>query len=121
MSFRFRLIPFLAMLVLAAIGLWGYSYTALALAQRLDHSVWLALGLILVNELLLRWLLVARRALALERARQPGPYPHHALARTGDSGRSVPGDQPVEEVGNRHPFGVRHPHTAPGSNGAAAG
>ncbi|CAM5490998.1 hypothetical protein SGLAM104S_03411 [Streptomyces glaucescens] len=52
-----------------------------------------------------------------ERAGQPGPDPHHARA----GHRRVPGDQAVQEVAAPGSRDVRHPHTAPGSSGGAAG
>jgi potassium efflux system protein len=53
---------------LAALG--GYLYTARELAARLLWTAWLTLGLVVAYELVLRWLFVARRGLAMERARK---------------------------------------------------
>ncbi|MFH0946660.1 MAG: mechanosensitive ion channel domain-containing protein [Planctomycetota bacterium] len=59
-------LPPLALLVLAATG---YDYTALELLRRLLWSLELVLLLVFLNGILLRWLFVARRQLALERLR----------------------------------------------------
>jgi potassium efflux system protein len=57
-------------LALAVATLAGYQYTARVLAERFLATVWLALALLLFYSLLLRWLFVARRRLALERMRR---------------------------------------------------
>ncbi len=48
----------------------GFLYTARELATRLLWSLWLAVLLLVLYELMMRWLFVARRRLALERARK---------------------------------------------------
>jgi potassium efflux system protein len=53
-------------LLLAVLALAGYYYTALQLTTRLVATLWLILGLLVLNALLLRWVLVARRKLAIE-------------------------------------------------------
>ncbi len=57
-------------LVLLAVAALGYYYTALELAWRLQATLWLVLGLLILRSLALRWLLVARRKLAIKQARQ---------------------------------------------------
>ncbi|NLE39253.1 MAG: mechanosensitive ion channel [Pirellulaceae bacterium] len=57
-------------LVLAALAATGYYYTAFQLAGRLVASAYVLLGLVVVRSLLLRWILVNRRKLAIEQARQ---------------------------------------------------
>lgn len=59
-----------APLVLLAIAAMGYYYTALELAWRLQAMVWLVLSLSIIRALALRWLLIARRKLAIKQARQ---------------------------------------------------
>jgi potassium efflux system protein len=54
---------------LSLLALLAYYYTALQLELRLEQSVGLTLLLVLVNGLLLRWLFVTRRRLAVEQAR----------------------------------------------------
>ncbi|MFO7956512.1 MAG: mechanosensitive ion channel [Candidatus Brocadiia bacterium] len=55
---------------LAAAAATGYYYTALVLTTRLCITFWLFMGLVLLYELMQRWLFVARRKLALEQARK---------------------------------------------------
>ena len=57
-------------LVLCLLAGMGYYYSALALNQRLGHTIWLILALIIINGLVIRWLFVTRRRLALEKARR---------------------------------------------------
>jgi potassium efflux system protein len=67
---RYVWYPLAVGLPLALIGLaWaGYYYTALRVQQQLATTVWLVLGLILVNAVMLRWLFVARRRIAIDAA-----------------------------------------------------
>ncbi len=70
--FRFLWYP-LAMgvpLVLCLLAGMGYYYSALALDQRLGQTIWLILALIIVNSLVIRWLFVNRRRLALQKAQR---------------------------------------------------
>ncbi|MFT7540018.1 MAG: potassium efflux system protein [Gammaproteobacteria bacterium] len=53
---------------LAVVALMGYYYTAIQFEQRLRGSVGFALALVLANALLLRWLFMARRRLAVSQA-----------------------------------------------------
>ncbi|MDY0169708.1 MAG: mechanosensitive ion channel [Thermoguttaceae bacterium] len=57
-------------LVLAVLAATGYYYTAQQLAQRMIATAYILLGLTLLRSLLLRWVLVRRRKLAMEQARQ---------------------------------------------------
>jgi len=67
----FWYLPAVAMpLVLAAAAAFGYYYTALVLGARLVRTAWMLLGLLVVYELMMRWLFVARRRLAQEQARK---------------------------------------------------
>ncbi len=59
-----------APLALVAIAWAGYYYTSLQLQLRLERTTILALGLILFNALLMRWLFLARRRVAVEGARR---------------------------------------------------
>jgi len=56
-------------LSLAGVAALGYFYTALHLTWRLQSSMWLLVGLLLVHAFALRWLLIARRKLAIKQAR----------------------------------------------------
>jgi len=57
-------------LVLALLAGMGYYYSALAVDSRLGSTIYLVLGLIMTNDLLLRWLYVSRRRLAWEKAKR---------------------------------------------------
>jgi potassium efflux system protein len=52
----------------AVLGLAGYIYTVATEAIMFLNTLWLVLGLVLLNALALRWLLVARRRLAYDAA-----------------------------------------------------
>ena len=57
-------------LILCLLAGMGYYYSAMALNERLGHTIWLILALIIINGLVIRWLFVTRRRLALEKARR---------------------------------------------------
>lgn len=59
-----------APLMLAVLTILGYYYTAYRLIRRLDVTAWLLLGLLIVTSLLLRWILVNRRRIAIRQARE---------------------------------------------------
>jgi len=66
--FALAVIMPLATAVLAGVG---YFYTAREIGgRRLSLSMWLLLGILLLHSLLLRWLYVAQRRLALQKARE---------------------------------------------------
>ncbi|TVQ77262.1 MAG: hypothetical protein EA380_07525, partial [Phycisphaeraceae bacterium] len=52
----------------ATLALLGFFYTALRLEERIQVSAWIIIGFIILNALLLRWLFLARRRLAIEKA-----------------------------------------------------
>ncbi len=54
--------------VLVLFAAMGYYYTTLSLFLHIRDTVWLAIGLILANDLAYRWLFIARRRLAFEKA-----------------------------------------------------
>ncbi|MBK8266798.1 MAG: mechanosensitive ion channel [Planctomycetes bacterium] len=60
----------IAPLILMVISIFGYHYTAVEIASRFNRTLWLLFGLIILYGLGLRWLLVSRRKLAIEQARQ---------------------------------------------------
>ena len=57
-------------LIFAVLSWLGFHYTALQLQSRLEQSLILALVLVVANEILHRWLYVARRRVAVEGARR---------------------------------------------------
>ncbi len=58
-----------APLALASLSAAGYHYTAVELAKRLVLTTWLVLGVLFVNALIVRWLFVEQRRLAVQQAR----------------------------------------------------
>jgi len=57
-------------LILAGTAIFGYFYTALQLERRFLETTWLILTIVLVLSLLLRWLFVAQRKLAIAQTRK---------------------------------------------------
>lgn len=55
-------------LVLALLTLLGYSYAAGTMFQALVGTAWLILGLVLLQQTIIRWLMLTRRRLALQAA-----------------------------------------------------
>lgn len=55
-------------LVLALLTLLGYSYAAGTMFRALVETAWLALGLVLLQQAIVRWLMLTRRRLALQAA-----------------------------------------------------
>ncbi len=74
-------------IALAVTALSGYYYTALQLETRLRYSLGFAAGLTLVNALLLRWLFITRRRLAIEQARQRAKAKAAAEEKDADAAR----------------------------------
>ncbi len=84
----------LALAVLAAIG---YVYTAAQFGARLVDTLWLIVAIVLVHQLVVRWLLMTERQLAFEAARATASPPtEHAEADTG-SAPIDPQAKPFEE------------------------
>ena len=55
-------------LALGVLALTGYLYTSGTLLESLISELWLILGLVVAHELIVRWLIVTRRSLALQAA-----------------------------------------------------
>jgi potassium efflux system protein len=86
-------------LALAVLGLWGYVYTAGTLTGRFIDSMWLVLILVVVHQLVARWLTVARRRLALQAAME-----RRAAARaTAVEKAAVPGTEDLHEAVEQKP------------------
>lgn len=81
-------------LLLASLSALGYHYTATQLAWRLNATLWLGLGLLIGRSVLSRWMLLARRRLAMQQARERRAALQAAAC---DSGESVPAP-PIEET-----------------------
>jgi potassium efflux system protein len=85
-------------LVLASIAAWGYYYTALQLTWRLQATIWLLLGLLTAHAFLLRCVLVGRRRLAIQHARQLREQAHaHVVQMQGHPPESLE-THPVAET-----------------------
>jgi len=69
---RLRWVWFIAFVAvpvaLALMALTGYLYTSGTLLTSLINELWLVLGLVVAHELIVRWLMVARRSLTLQAA-----------------------------------------------------
>ena len=87
-----RYAPRLALCVcigLFALGFSGYLYTALQLTWRLQRTVWLGVGLVLLRAVIRRWIALERRRMAIlqdeelqsiaESARTPGVSGHNTF------------------------------------------
>jgi potassium efflux system protein len=72
-------------LLLAALSAMGYFSTALKLQVRVQSTVWLIVGLVVVHALLLRWVFIARRRLAVMIARRKA----EAAARASSAGEAA--------------------------------
>lgn len=57
-----------APIVLTALAAAGYFYTALQLTWRLEATIWLIVTLLIVTSVFLRWVQLARRAIAIRQA-----------------------------------------------------
>lgn len=55
-------------LMLAVLAAWGYIYTAIKLVDYTFVSFWLIVGAVVANDLVIRWITVTNRKLALKRA-----------------------------------------------------
>jgi potassium efflux system protein len=77
--------------VLAVLAAVGYYYTAVELGIRVHDTLWLGIGLIVVNALILRWLFIAKRRIVFEEAERKR---EEARAQETEEG---PGDTGIDE------------------------
>lgn len=83
-------------LVLMLLAGFGFYYTALQLTWRLQATLWLLLGLFLARAVLLRWVLIRRRRIALEQARERRAAAEQEVRQSTDpQASSLP--QPTEQ------------------------
>jgi len=61
---------FLWPLTVAAVALIGYQYTAVKFMELFMQSFWLVLGMLILHDIIVRWLLISNRKLALIMARE---------------------------------------------------
>jgi potassium efflux system protein len=90
-------------LVLALLAAMGYYYSALAVDARLGSTIYLVLGLIMINDLLLRWLYVSRRRLAWEKTKrkQAAKQEQYEKEHAGDTSlktETVPIEEPEIKI-----------------------
>ncbi|MBI1248998.1 mechanosensitive ion channel [bacterium] len=87
-------------LVLAGLAFWGYYYTAQVISWRLFATVCCLLGMLLLRESLMRWIMLARRKLSIAQARERAAA---AASQSGDSAaaslsNSILAEQAKEEL-----------------------
>ena len=56
--------------LLALLALFGWEYASLRLSERVMQTVWVGLVILLINSMATKWILAARRRLAIEQARK---------------------------------------------------
>ncbi len=77
-------------ILLAVLAAAGYYYTALELEEQLVATVWLTIGAVIGYDLVIRWLTVANRKLALIKAKERREALRMAEAAKGSSGDTAP-------------------------------
>lgn len=82
----------LPLLLLVASAL-GYQYTAFQVARRVFSSIWLLFGLVILHALLVRWLVLAQRRLAIAQARKKRAALAEARAADPDADEPPPLDE----------------------------
>ena len=95
-------------LVLIILGLSGYYYTVLQLSAKLRLSLGLAVILAITNALLLRWLFINRRKLAIEQAKQRAKAKIDALESKNEAGEPTTGLDTSDRGGPRRYPGLRY-------------
>ena len=83
-------------LVLAGLAAAGYLETSQVLILRLFRTAWLIVGLVICGELLNRWVLISRRRLALDQARQRRETADRSNAISGSSAEPLPVEATVD-------------------------
>jgi potassium efflux system protein len=73
-------------MMLALLAVEGYVYTAAQLGQRLVDTLWLVVAIILIHELVVRWLLLTQRSLAFRDALERRRHQRAAKEATLDEG-----------------------------------
>jgi len=91
--------PLAVLLPLATVVLvgLGYRYTAAELAIRLASTFWLVVGTVIVHDLVIRWLMVMRRQVALRMARERREAARAAAQGPSKEGAVEGGAPPTEQ------------------------
>lgn len=76
-----------------ALALAGYHYSALRLATRFSYSMGLLAVLVWIHQIILRWILISRRRLALEQAKQRRDAAKAAQALAEEAGAPAPPEE----------------------------
>ena len=84
-------------LLFALLSMLGYFYSAYQLAVRLRYSFWFILAVIVMHAILLRWLFIARRRLAVEQARKARMAAMEAARKQDDEAKGSSVDIAVDE------------------------
>jgi potassium efflux system protein len=84
----------IALLVLAA---FGFAYTAGTLSRQIIDSLWLLVGIIVVNDLVIRWLSLAQRKIAWKRALEKREAVRTARDQKGEKAEAGEGEAPLVE------------------------
>lgn len=79
-------------------ALWGYYYTALGLTLRLQATIQFILLVVIVNALFLRWILMARRRLAMEQYRKKRATAQAEAAKSVEPGGEAPVEVPEPQI-----------------------
>jgi potassium efflux system protein len=101
--FRTRYLWFLgivgAPVALVVLAGFGFSYTAATLSRQIIDSLWLLVGIIVVNDLVIRWLSLAQRKIAWKRALEKREAARAAREEKGEKAEVAAGEgeaPPVE-------------------------
>jgi len=86
----------LAPAILGVMSLCGYQYTAEQLLLRLQFTFWLSMSMVIAYSIVMQWMLVARKQMAMEQARARRNAAIAAAQQEGESGPS--GVLPAVEV-----------------------
>lgn len=87
-------------LILAGLAVAGYVYTAGQLGERLIDTLWLIVVIILIHQLVVRWILLTERRLAFNAAIEKHRVKRAAMEALEDKDEALSGDSssvPVEE------------------------
>ncbi|MBN1443217.1 MAG: mechanosensitive ion channel, partial [Planctomycetes bacterium] len=72
-------------LALAILAIAGYYYTALHLQEKLVYSILIVVGALIVHDMVIRWLFVTHRRLAIAKAREERRAAAEAAAKTAEA------------------------------------
>ena len=94
-------------LVLAALAVAGYFYTANELQWRLDVMIWLLIALFIVRSFLVRWFVVSHRRMRIEQARQRRAVLAEAAQAAAENTSNIPQPVPQDDQADLAMVGVQ--------------